>query len=148
MLTDQKSTLLYPHTVRSPFLVHASQVCLACGADPRAAGPDGLTPLLQLLRNYYADASNQDLTPLKLLLPTGAARDVRLRAKSLRGLTPLHYAAANATVLQYLLSILTTKTSELICAEDDSGWQPLNWACYEHCAASVELLLAAGAEPG
>ena len=122
-------------------------MCLAGGADPDAVDR-GVTALLACVHHYHDLPVLTDLTVLQLLIPDepGAARDARLSARGDKARTALHHAVGNPPVLEFLLSLLSDGTRELLHAADEDGWEPLHTACHEHCTASMELLLAAGAE--
>ena len=126
---------------------------LKAGADPNFRTPDGETPLMAAARSGKVDAA-------KTLLDAGA--DINAK-ETWGGQSPLMWAAAESQA--DMVKFLASKGANLddhgkvhqwerkIIQEprpkdlNKGGFTPLLYAAREGCAACVENLLAAGADP-
>jgi ankyrin repeat protein len=126
---------------------------LKAGADPNFRTPDGETPLMAAARSGKIDAA-------KVLLDTGA--DINSK-ETWGGQSPLMWAAAQSQA--DMVKFLSSKGANLddhgkihqwerkVIQEprpkdmNKGGFTPLHYAAREGCAACVENLLAAGADP-
>ena len=126
---------------------------LTAGADPNYKTPDGETPLMAAARSGKIDAAKQ-------LLDAGA--DINAK-ETWGGQSPLMWAAAQgqADMVKFLASqganlndhgkihqwerkvIQEPRPKDM----NKGGFSPLHYAAREGCAACVQSLLAAGADP-
>jgi uncharacterized protein len=121
-------------------LGNAAAVVLALARSPDAINllsPDGWTALHLAAFFGHADA-------VELLLRHGA--DAAIWARAFENNLPLHAACAGRRQKAAVVRLLIAVTSD-IDARQGGGWTPLMLASVNGMAASVALLIDAGADP-
>jgi ankyrin repeat protein len=126
------------HEAAALGLVEAAEQALATSPGPlHLLSTDGWTPLH--LAAFFGHAAM-----VRLLLARGA--DATIWGRAFERNLPLHAACAGRNAKPEVVRLLIPATPELD-ARQGGGWTPLMLASVNGMADSVELLLAAGADP-